>query len=155
MHAMNPSSRVNGTNRDVRRSLSNTRDIAQEATRPGAWHFISDILRRPAMRNGALKSSTDDLRSDLKAIARDAEALLDATADATGDSIQEIRGRAEKTLKLARKRLNESDWPDRAREFAKNTDKFVRGNSWGAVGSAAGVAVLVGIAVGFILSRDD
>jgi ElaB/YqjD/DUF883 family membrane-anchored ribosome-binding protein len=107
------------------------------------------------MRNGALKSSTEELRSDLRAVARDAEALIEATADATGDKIQEVRGRAEKTLRVARKRLGESDWPDRARSFAKNTDSFVRGNSWGAVGSAAGVAVLIGIAVGFILSRDD
>lgn len=106
------------------------------------------------MRNGALKSA-EDLRSDLRAVARDAEALIEATADATGDKIQEVRTRAEKTLKGARKRLGESEWPDRARTFVKTTDQFVRGNSWSAVGSAAGVALLVGVAVGFILSRDD
>jgi ElaB/YqjD/DUF883 family membrane-anchored ribosome-binding protein len=152
---MHSSSRVNGTNRDVVRSLNNARHIAQPAEKSGAWHFIADMLRRTSMRNGTLKSSAEDLRSDLQAIARDAEALIEATADATGERIQEVRGRAEKTLKVARKRLGESDWPDRARSFAKNTDKFVRGNSWSAVGSAAGIAVLVGVAVGFILSRDD
>ncbi len=107
------------------------------------------------MRNGALKSSVNELRGDLRAVARDAEALLEATAEVTGDRIQEARTKAERTLKVARKRLGESDWPDRARDFVKTTDKYVRSNSWSAVGSAAGAALLVGVAIGLIFARGD
>src|SRR4051794_29426687 len=96
------------------------------------------------------KSAVTDLRGDLRAIAHDAEALLEATADATGDRVQEARERAEKTLRAARKRLNDSDWTGRARDLARTTNKYVRENSWGAVGTAAGTALLIGLTVGLI-----
>ena len=42
-----------------------------------------------------------NLRKDLYAVARDAEALLKATADVTGERVQEVRARTEKTLRQA------------------------------------------------------
>ena len=53
------------------------------------------------MRNGALHSPLKNLRKDLYAVARDAEALLKATAEVTNDRVQEVRARTEKTLRAA------------------------------------------------------
>src|SRR5258708_3252677 len=50
------------------------------------------------MKNGAIQSSTKDLRKDLYAVARDAEALIRATTGVAGEKIQEARYRAEETL---------------------------------------------------------
>ena len=49
--------------------------------------------------------TTDDLLEDLKAVMRDAEALLRATEGQAGEKIADIRARAEETLGSARERL--------------------------------------------------
>ena len=46
------------------------------------------------MRNGALHSPIQNLRKDLRNVARDAEELLRETADVTNDRVQEARSRA-------------------------------------------------------------
>ena len=56
--------------------------------------------------NGALHSPLKNLRKDLYAVARDAEALLKATAEVTNDRVQEVRSRTEKTLRAAMEHLS-------------------------------------------------
>ena len=51
--------------------------------------------------NGALHSPLKNLRKDLYAVARDAEALLKATAEVTNERVQEVRERTEKTVRAA------------------------------------------------------
>ena len=50
------------------------------------------------MRNGSFHSPMKDLRRDLQAVARDTEALLKATAEVTGERVQEARSRTEESL---------------------------------------------------------
>ena len=77
----------------------------------------------------------------------DAEALLRATSSQTGEKIQEVRARAEESLRAAKERLSsiEDEALRRAREVADATDEYVRGNPWQSVGIAAGVGLLVGL----------
>ena len=79
--------------------------------------------------------TTDKLVEDLKVVMRDAEALLRATSAQTGEKIQEVRARAEESLKQARTRLAavEEEAYQRAREVAHS------------IGIAAGVGMLVGL----------
>jgi ElaB/YqjD/DUF883 family membrane-anchored ribosome-binding protein len=76
--------------------------------------------------------TTEDLMAELRAVAREAEALLQATADQTGAKVEELRERAKDAL-----------------EAARGIDDQVRKNPWAAVAIAAGV----GLVIGLLLSR--
>ena len=91
--------------------------------------------------------TTDQLLADLKTVMNDAEALLRATSSQTGEKIQEVRARAEESLRQAKQRLMsiEDEALRRAREVADATDEYVRENPWQSVGIAAGVGLLVGL----------
>lgn len=95
--------------------------------------------------------TTDQLVEDLKTVMRDAEALIKATSAQTGEKIQEVRARAEESLRQAKVRLSEVEQEalKRAREFAGATEDYVRQNPWQSVGMAAGIGLLVGL----LLSR--
>jgi ElaB/YqjD/DUF883 family membrane-anchored ribosome-binding protein len=95
--------------------------------------------------------NTDKLVEDLKVVMRDAEALIKATSAQTGEKIQEVRARAEESLRQAQTRLSalEDEALQRAREVADATEEYVRENPWQSVGIAAGVGLLVGL----LLSR--
>ena len=95
--------------------------------------------------------STDKLVEDLKIVMRDAEALIKATSAQTGEKIQEVRARAEESLRQAQTRLSalEDEALQRAREVADATEEYVRENPWQSIGIAAGVGLLVGL----LLSR--
>lgn len=98
------------------------------------------------MRNGsALHSPMKDLRKDLEAVARDAEALLKATADVTGEQIQEARARTQATLRNTFDNLYDRRMQRRVRKLASHTDNYVRDHSWSVIGAAAGVALIVGL----------
>jgi len=101
--------------------------------------------------NTQAEVSTDKLVEDLKIVMRDAEALIKATSAQTGEKIQEVRVRAEESLRQARTRLNaiEDEALQRAREVADATEEYVRENPWQSLGIAAGVGMLVGL----LLSR--
>lgn len=91
--------------------------------------------------------STEKLVEDLQLLVRDAEALLNATATQTGERIQEVRARAEESLRMTKERLAEMEDQalERAREVATAADKYVRENAWQSVAIAAGVGLLVGL----------
>jgi len=108
-------------------------------------------LQETVMRNGALHSSLSDLRSDLQTVARDAEALLKATADVAGDRVQEARAKAQETLSRTYERLYDRKMKRRVRKLASTTDSYVRDHSW----SAIGIAVGIGLVVGLLSRRDD
>jgi ElaB/YqjD/DUF883 family membrane-anchored ribosome-binding protein len=95
----------------------------------------------------AEQTSASQLIDDLTAVIRDAESLLRATAAQTGDRVEEIRARAEETVRQAKARLAnvEEHALERAREMAGDADQYVRGNPWQAVGIAAAVGLVLGL----------
>jgi ElaB/YqjD/DUF883 family membrane-anchored ribosome-binding protein len=95
--------------------------------------------------------NTSKLVEDLKVVMQDAEALIRATSSQTGEKIQEVRARAEESLRQAKVRLEqmEEEAVKRAREVAQATEDYVRENPWQSVGIAAGIGLLVGL----LLSR--
>ena len=94
--------------------------------------------------------SADQLVSDLKAVMNDAEALLRATSTQTGERIQEVRARAEESLRQAKSRLAqiEDEALRQAREAAQAAESYVRENPWQSVGVAAGLGLLLGLLLG-------
>jgi ElaB/YqjD/DUF883 family membrane-anchored ribosome-binding protein len=99
--------------------------------------------------NASSEVTTDKLVEDLKTVMQDAEALLKATSTQTGERLQEVRARAEESLRQARVRLTqvEEDALKQAREVADATEEYVRENPWQSVGIAAGVGLLLGLLI--------
>ena len=95
----------------------------------------------------AERVSVDQLVDDLTTVIRDAENLLRATAAQTGDRVEEIRAKAEESVRQAKARLDgiEEEALKHARVLAGEADEFVRGNPWQAIGIAAGVGLVLGL----------
>lgn len=95
------------------------------------------------------EATTDQLVADLKTVMNDAEALLKATSTQTGERVQEVRARAEQSLRQARARVTEIEQEAlrAAREMAEATEGYVRDNPWQSVGVAAGVGLLIGLLI--------
>lgn len=91
--------------------------------------------------------SAGQLIDDLTAVIRDAESLLRATAAQTGDKVDEIRTRAEESVRQAKERLAgiEEETLQHARVLAGEAEEYVRGNPWQAVGIAAGIGLVLGL----------
>jgi ElaB/YqjD/DUF883 family membrane-anchored ribosome-binding protein len=83
---------------------------------------------------------SDNLMNDLRAVIADAEELLRATAGEAGPRMQEVRARAEESLRAAREHLKGA---------GAELDSQVRANPWAAVGIAAAIGLIAGI----VLSR--
>ncbi|TMH91061.1 MAG: DUF883 domain-containing protein [Betaproteobacteria bacterium] len=81
----------------------------------------------------------------------DAEALLRATVGEAGETVQAARAKVEETLASAKLRLGPlgEEAAEQARAAARAADDYVRANPWQAVG----IAALVGIALGLLISR--
>jgi ElaB/YqjD/DUF883 family membrane-anchored ribosome-binding protein len=92
-----------------------------------------------------VESATEDLRENLRSIARDAEALWNATADVAEDGVQDARQRAETTLRQARSLLNDRKLRRQASAWARSTGDYVREHPWGVIGAAAGAAIVIGL----------
>ena len=92
----------------------------------------------------------DKLVADLKVVVNDAEELLAATAQQTGEKIAALRERMQDNPRDARLRLADAEAAVRAktRAVAKATDNYVHENPWRAIGVAAGVGVIVGMLIG-------
>ena len=97
----------------------------------------------------AKQVSMGELMEDLRAVVADAEELLKATADQTGERIAAARGKAEESLKAARARLEEQEAAVMAKTkaAAKATEDYVRANPWKGLGIAAAVGLILGILV--------
>jgi len=87
-----------------------------------------------------MEAPADRLMDELRNVIADAEELLRATADQAGPKVQEVRARAEESLRNAREHLQGA---------GRELDTRVRENPWAAVGIAAGIGLIAGI----LLSR--
>jgi len=83
-----------------------------------------------------MEVSASKLMDELRNVIADAEELLRATADQPGPKVQEVRERAEESLRSAR---------DHLQGTGRQLDSQVREHPWAAVGIAAGIGLIVGI----------
>jgi ElaB/YqjD/DUF883 family membrane-anchored ribosome-binding protein len=95
--------------------------------------------------------STDKIVEDLRILARDAEALLSATAGAADSKLDDLRSRLSTAVHNARGTCEklQGKAAEQIRRGLHETDQTVRAHPWEAVGVAFGIGVVVGI----LLSR--
>ncbi len=89
--------------------------------------------------------NTEQIVQDLKAVARDAEELVKATAGEVSERTREARARLATALESAKQTC--ARWEEKAIEEAKATDKIIREHPYQWVGAAFGLGVLIGVLV--------
>jgi ElaB/YqjD/DUF883 family membrane-anchored ribosome-binding protein len=95
-------------------------------------------------------SAQEKLVTDIRAVIADAEEILHATADQTGEKIASLRARVKERLLDARIRLEAAEEVliEKTRAAARATDNYVHENPWQAVGIGAGIGFLLGLVLG-------
>ena len=103
---------------------------------------------------GNTRAAKDKLLEDFGVVIEDSQALLKAMAAAPSERASALRGDHERKLAEARKRLEElqDSALERGREAARQTDEYVHDNPWQSIAVGAGVAAIVGIAIGVMLA---
>ena len=91
--------------------------------------------------------SAEKLAADLRLVISDAEALLRATVGQAGEATAAARAKMQESLESAKLKLGPLG--EEVAEKARAADDYVRANPWQAVG----IAALVGIALGLLVSR--
>lgn len=95
-------------------------------------------------------ASKKKLVRDLQRVITDAEELLQATANETEGKVVEMRERIRENLMAARHKLGdiEDTIATKTKEAARATDEYVHDHPWQAIGTAAGVGLLIGLLIG-------
>ena len=95
-------------------------------------------------------TSQEKLVKDIRAVISDAEEILRATADQTGEKIADLRVRIQDRLLGARIRLDAAEEAliNKTRAAARAADDYVHESPWQAVGIGAGVGFLIGLLLG-------
>lgn len=98
------------------------------------------------IQNSSL-SAQEKLVVDIRAVIADAEDILKATADQTGEKIANLRTRVQDRLLGARIRLDaaEAAVVEKTRAAARAADDYVHESPWQAVGIGVGVGFLLGM----------
>jgi ElaB/YqjD/DUF883 family membrane-anchored ribosome-binding protein len=86
------------------------------------------------------------LVSDLKAVVRDAEELLKATAGQAGEKVGELRNRLAAGLESAKATCQRLE--EKTVAAARATDRCIREHPYESIGAAFGVGLLIGVLVG-------
>jgi ElaB/YqjD/DUF883 family membrane-anchored ribosome-binding protein len=99
-------------------------------------------------------STMERLVADFKTVIAEAEDLVKAAADKTGDQFASSRERLEDTLSRVRNELEamETSAKERAKVVARATGDYVQENPWKAAGATFAVG-LVGMAIGLLMTR--
>lgn len=90
--------------------------------------------------------SKEKLMDDLRVVVADAEELLKATANQTGERIAAARAKVGESLQAAKNRLGNAQVVvvEKTKAVATATDEYVHVHPWQAVGIAAAVGLLLG-----------
>jgi ElaB/YqjD/DUF883 family membrane-anchored ribosome-binding protein len=97
-----------------------------------------------------VQASRDKLAQDFRVVLADAEELVKATAEETGERVKSVRSRLEQTLQAAQECATdlEREAVERTRLAAQATDRYAHENPWQTVGVAAGLGLLIGLLIG-------
>jgi ElaB/YqjD/DUF883 family membrane-anchored ribosome-binding protein len=94
-------------------------------------------------------STVESLATGFKAVVADAEELLKATADLSGESMIAAREKFREKLETAKGTLADAQTiaRDKAEHAAAATEKYVAENPWKAVAIVGSIGVIVGMLV--------
>jgi len=107
--------------------------------------------KKMVVKHSDFADSKEKLMDDLRLVVADTEELLRATANQAGESATAARARIQENLQVVKGRMisAENVLVERARDAAKDADRYVHDNPWQAVG----VSACIGAIVGMLISR--
>ena len=96
-----------------------------------------------------VERTRDQLVDDFSAVLDEAEDLLQKSSKETGERARDLRDQVQAKLLSAKVRLQEiqEDAVDRAKDADRATDDYVHDNPWQAVGVAAAIGFIAGMAL--------
>ena len=96
-----------------------------------------------------LESNINTVRSDLKTLMRDAQALFAEATAASGSKAEELRAKGMKLLDSAIDHAHELQQAtiEKGKKIAHDTDAYVHEHPWRAIGISAAVGVLIGMLI--------
>ncbi len=96
-----------------------------------------------------LESNINTVRTDLKTLMRDAQALFNEAASAGGSKADELRTKGMKLLDSAIDNAHHLQQAavEKGKKIAHDTDNYVHEHPWRAIGISAAVGVLIGMLI--------
>ncbi len=90
--------------------------------------------------------SKPQLIQEFNNVLADAEALLKATSDQTGDKVAEVRTKVIESIRAVKSSLEDAEIAivHQSKVAAKATDAYVHENPWQTVGAAAAIGFIIG-----------
>lgn len=112
---------------------------------------MSTIEKATSKSLEKMENLSDDVIADFKAVVDNLEEMLKETSNQGGEKLAEMRTKAEKSLRIAKVRMEEAQEAliVRTKAAAKETDDYVHENPW----QAAGIAAAIGVVLGVLISR--
>lgn len=97
----------------------------------------------------------DQLIEEFNAVVAETAQLLKSVANAGGEKAGAARASVEHNLALAKDRLRnlQQAATEKTQAAAQATDEYVHEHPWQAIGIAAGLNVVIGVAIGLLLNR--
>ncbi|MEQ4675001.1 YqjD family protein [Providencia vermicola] len=91
--------------------------------------------------------SSDELRSELRALADSLEAMLSDTGEKSKEEIESLKSKAQEALCSSRAKLGQTTEriTEQTKEIAGRADNYVKENPWTGVGIGAAVGVVLGV----------
>jgi ElaB/YqjD/DUF883 family membrane-anchored ribosome-binding protein len=105
--------------------------------------------------NQSIEVTREKLLKDFNLVVADTEELLKSAALVGGDKANAWRGQVEQNLKIAKEKMVQMEQTavEKTKAAAHATDDYVHDNPWQAIGIAAGVSILAGLAIGLLANR--
>ncbi len=107
------------------------------------------------MAESATAGNPERVAANLRRLIAGTEDLMNAVRKEGGDQYRQTMERIEGEIERAREQLDElqDTIAARTRTMARRTDRIVHEHPWESAGAAAAVAVLLGVAIGLMISR--
>lgn len=103
-----------------------------------------------AIHKTSLNGAAAQSQADMRALVKDAQTLLTAAANLSGEKAEEMRGKGMQMLDdaLGRAHAIQEQAVARGKQIAQASDEYVHQNPWRTVAVAAGVGLLLGVILG-------
>lgn len=107
------------------------------------------------MTTHANEVTKDQLIENFNTVVTETEQLLKSVANAGGEKAGALRASVEHNLAVAKDRLRhlQEAATEKTQAAAHATDEYVHENPWQAIGIAAGLGGVIGVAIGLLLNR--
>ncbi len=104
----------------------------------------------PDIENSNSRIARERVMADMRALARDAESLLKATADDVSEKAKEARERLMVAVEKAKSSYEDmqAHGIESAKEAARQADETIRAHPYESLGIAFGIGVLLGALLG-------